>query len=421
MNYYLIENEGEIDINALRLIGATSKDGETQIGYFGTGIKYALATAMRKGIPIEIFSGETQIGITTKSVPMRGLDFDVICINGEMTSITTEMGRDWETWFILREFYCNAIDEGSSEIVLTDQVSGENGKTRVYIGMVSEMHDIMMKLDEYFSPQRTPEFEADEIKVFHRSSDEHMTIYRRGVRVFGRGNSIYDYDIHDLKMSEARVSEIWDINWKLIKFWKRCATPEMITALYSNHNSHEFSFSWDYHSDEKLCDAWWLTLMDKVIIPQEQSGYFADDLSEFHIVLPYKLCVELHKTFGSKLNIRGMLDDGVVINETEITARESSYIDRALDFLSKTEYFSEIDKEIIRVAVMDEKTWGQAHNGLIYLSPEVFKKGLKSVVAVIIEEWLHIKSKASDRTRLFQDTLIEITISVLEEQSGVYL
>jgi len=419
--FYLIENEGEIDINALRLIGATTKDGETQIGYFGTGIKYALATAMRQEIPVRIFAGDREIEITTETVQMRGHDFEAICLDGEMTSITTEMGRDWETWFVLREFYCNALDEGSElPVKLTDDVSGKAGATRVYIGLTDQTHEVMTDFNLYFSTSRTPIFEAAGVKVYNRIGDKGI-IYRRGVRVFSSFDSIYDYDIQSLSIDEARTSSLWDINWALIGFWKAHATPEMIVCLYNHPEKHEYKWDWDYGATA-YDDSWWLTLTDRVIIPKEQAGYFADDLSEFNVQLPHRLCLGLHKKFGGEgLKIRGMLDDGFVINETQTTEKEQAMIDRAIEFLRASQYFSDIDPDIIRVAVMEKNTLGTANQGLIYLSPDVFTKGVKRVAAVIIEEWLHVKSKASDRTRLFQDTLIELTISVIEDQTGVYL
>jgi hypothetical protein len=49
MNYLLIENKGEIDINALILMGGTTKrEDESKIGFFGSGNKYAIALLLRE-------------------------------------------------------------------------------------------------------------------------------------------------------------------------------------------------------------------------------------------------------------------------------------------------------------------------------------------------------------------------------------
>src|SRR3990167_132326 len=124
--YICIENSGEVDINAFRLLGASTKEGdETKIGFFGSGIKYALAAALRMKIPVKVFSGIKEIKISTKKAKMRGESFDVICINGVPTGMTTRMGKDWESWFIFREFYCNAIDEGGNSLSTSNEPKGE--------------------------------------------------------------------------------------------------------------------------------------------------------------------------------------------------------------------------------------------------------------------------------------------------------
>ena len=48
LGYIRIENKGEMDINALLLLGATNKrDNEAMIGFFGSGLKYAVAVLLK--------------------------------------------------------------------------------------------------------------------------------------------------------------------------------------------------------------------------------------------------------------------------------------------------------------------------------------------------------------------------------------
>ena len=105
-----IVNDG---LNAILLIGASTKRGDdTKIGFFGSGLKYSMATLLRNGIPFKMFSGTKEIKITTKKVKLREQEFRQIVINGKPTSMTLEMGIDWQPWFAVREILCNAIDEG---------------------------------------------------------------------------------------------------------------------------------------------------------------------------------------------------------------------------------------------------------------------------------------------------------------------
>jgi hypothetical protein len=45
----VFENPGEIDAAAIRTFGVSVKEGENPIGFFGTGLKYAIAILLRTG------------------------------------------------------------------------------------------------------------------------------------------------------------------------------------------------------------------------------------------------------------------------------------------------------------------------------------------------------------------------------------
>jgi hypothetical protein len=103
--WLLIENRGEIDSNALILMGgSTKRDSQTAIGYFGSGNKYSIALLIKAGIGFRIFSGENEILITTEDVTFRDKSFKKILIDGKETSLTTDMGPQWDTWMAVREF-----------------------------------------------------------------------------------------------------------------------------------------------------------------------------------------------------------------------------------------------------------------------------------------------------------------------------
>jgi len=420
--WYCISNNGEVDINAFFLMGASTKDGESKIGYFGTGIKYAIATAMRNNIPLRIFSGKTEITFSTQQVMMRDIPFNVVYINGEKTGITTNMGRDWQPWFVVREFYCNALDEGSSSIELSDDPVGIKDTTRIYIGCTSEIHDIITDFSKYFSTCRESIISTSAFTVYLPISEE-MTVYRRGLRVFYGRKSIYDYDLSNISMNEARQSDIYSIEVNTVYGWREFAVADMINTLASSPNSFEYNMNWSYGSHIPFNDAWWLALADRVILPKEQSGYFPADLGKKHIQLPHQLCVQLFRQFCSKLNIRGMFEEGknddIVV--LPIEKREKMMLSKVIEFLKQFEYFKELDMEEIKLGALDTGVAGQVFGGAIYIAPETFHKGMHDVVRVLIEEWCHLKSNKGDFTREFQDELISIIIDLLEEQVGVYL
>ena len=105
--YVVFSNDGEIEENAIKLLGASTKrENKNLIGQFGSGLTYSIAGMIREGISFKIFSGKEEMKITKKKVSLRDQDFDVLHINGKQTSITTEAGGvDWEAWFYILEEY----------------------------------------------------------------------------------------------------------------------------------------------------------------------------------------------------------------------------------------------------------------------------------------------------------------------------
>ena len=64
--YVIFENPGEIDPLAIRTFGVSVKEGDNPIGFFGTGLKYALAILLRTGHQVSMQAGELTLAFGTK-------------------------------------------------------------------------------------------------------------------------------------------------------------------------------------------------------------------------------------------------------------------------------------------------------------------------------------------------------------------
>ena len=92
--YLTIVNKGIVDINSFRLLGASSKrNDETKIGFFGSGLKYAIAYLLRQGIELKVFAGNEEIIFSTKSEKLRDKAFEVIYINNVPAHIKYLVGN----------------------------------------------------------------------------------------------------------------------------------------------------------------------------------------------------------------------------------------------------------------------------------------------------------------------------------------
>jgi hypothetical protein len=124
MTIYLCNKE-PIDLNTITLMGVSVKTGKNPIGYFGTGLKYAIATLLRTGHSVALHRDGQLFSFGTVNTKVRDEEFDVVTMLDEGHSLqqlgfTTALGRNWEVWQAYRELRSNCIDEGG--IVIGDRV-----------------------------------------------------------------------------------------------------------------------------------------------------------------------------------------------------------------------------------------------------------------------------------------------------------
>jgi len=202
----IITNKGLIDPLAFELIGASSKRSDSStIGFFGSGVKYAIAGLLGRGIPFQVWRGNEMIDFATEEVEMRDMKFQRITINGRPTSMTTTMGPKWETWMLLRELYANAIDEGG-EMAVTDQYEDfiTEGRTTIILPDADALKDILDRQDYFFTRGRDVVYEDERLKVYEDIGT--AGYYVKGIFVGGSGTG-HGYQIKDepYEINEERV------------------------------------------------------------------------------------------------------------------------------------------------------------------------------------------------------------------------
>lgn len=419
--YFKIENAGEIEVEAFRLIGASTKrDDNTKIGFFGSGLKYAIAVLLREGIPFTVYSGGREVKITTRKTTMRGKDFEVIHIDGKATSLTTEMGPTWLPWFAVREIFCNAIDEGGHAIGIAPMPSEIKGKTVFYIGIDDKLKAVLEKWNDYFSEKREDVVSTGRgVKFFYGGNN--TIIYRKGVQVFTSNTpSLYHYDGFELEINESRVlSGDWEVKHNIAQYFVKNATVEMARNFFLNYKGKlEESFYWHY-MHHSFNENWLKALDERWLVPEEYAGNFLEEMEgKSCLILPKVIIDALVATFGSKLNVIGIVtDDGEVIKKP--TEKQQAYIDEALTFL-KTAGF-EVNHEIVIVDFKNIRVLGRARDSTIQLAGRVFDMGKKIIVATILEEESHLVTGAADKTREFQDYLFMKIVTLMEEKTNITL
>jgi hypothetical protein len=209
----IFENEGEIDPRLITLIGVNVKQSASAIGFFGTGLKYAVACMARWGEELRIQSGAAEFTFTAEDQEIRGRDFGILTMRSRYDSaqlgFTTDLGKTWEPWMVYRELWCNAHDEPGSRVYEDTAPSPKAGLTRVIVSgpKIEEAH---AGRDEFI-------LDTAARKLLH--SVEGLDIYEgEGHRIFYRGiavqkptkPSLYTYNITEhLWLTEDRTAGSW--------------------------------------------------------------------------------------------------------------------------------------------------------------------------------------------------------------------
>ena len=446
-NYILIQNDGEIETNSFELIGASTKrDEKGKIGFFGSGLKYSIAYMMREGIDFKIFSGLNELKFTTVNEQLKGKDFERICINGKETSYTVTMGPTWkEDWFVLREIYCNALDEGTCTIVKnTENVGYSEGKTRIFIQLTEELEQVIKEWDAYFADERTPLFVTDEIYTCYMGGEDggvyeqkisvypktNGTLYRRGIRVDTNKRLMYDYGMDAVSINEDRTAKhSGALSYVTIGIFASFANEDYIKSVLrsaedaiapSEYNHLKTS---DIHSD--VSEKWGPFSDENLLVVEERSGKYSTQIQESNkeVFLIPSLFARALKTKRPGISILGM---GAVIGKTgfcevEQTPKMTFLLSEVLKSLKEMRYAVPYDIQVVDFD--DEKVMGQADmaNKKIFIAATTFDAGRREIAMTLMEECEHIKSKHPDETRAFETHIFSQWLKSMEEANGLFL
>lgn len=417
MKYLKIANTGLIEVAALTLMGASTKDGKTSIGEFGSGNKYAMAYLLRNGYEINLFVGFKKIEIETKVKNFRGTDFNVIWIDGQETSLTSEMGKDWELWQAVRELYCNAVDEGCTFFEVVEQVTHEENETVFYIGMTPELEQLMFNINDYIVLNKEVLFENEKGKIYRKHGSK-AGIYRKGIKVYEcNDESIFDYDLPQIEINESRVVKYsWEVGEYIWKLLFSCDNKNIIREVLQNIKDKKFI---ENQIDNSFCfittnitEEWLSATPEKFIAPRSMGGHVKDEDIAKTLLLPdvlYNRLAARNSEFVSesfKKSVAG------VYKEETMTELEKQILKEVNYFLTECKF--EICYEIKVVSFSNQKILGSVDEKTILLSKVAFDKGKQFVLNTIIEEHIHIKYGVKDETRAFQDASIDLLITYMK-------
>jgi len=431
--YMEFSNPGEVPLNAFKLLGASTKRSvEGKIGFFGTGLKYAVALMLREQIPFKAYIGTKEVKFGVRQTTFGDVKVQVITVNNEKTSMTTDAGIDWEPWFAIREIYSNALDEGGA-MELTQDFNPEAGKTKIYVEMTPKLGEISRNWQSFFSTKRK---EIEKIVLNPGSNSEkwyrilpkrekqsEFRIFRRGILV-GRSRSVdslFDYDVSDITINESRVvKNDWEGRQRAAEALAQATKKEIIELFVSTWRQpmleHEERF-WEYLFDtywgpvKKFSDTWLEVLRPYRLVPSDNTGFYG--VTSNTVGLPNKLLKRLYEQFKDELTIEGMSKTHYIV-----TGEFPEQLTKAMEILNKAGYSFDYSKiKQAKFRDYDVKAAWDREAQLIVVSDDILNMAEGDKVCVMLEEILHAKSGYSDHTREFQNYIFnELTKKILSEQ-----
>jgi len=220
INAVVFETPGLLDVRALTIMGAHAKPNTPNpIGFFGTGLKYAIAVLVRLGAEPIIWIGQDRFTFSKKTSRFRGTDLETIVMrvlkagNKRATSYelpyTTAYGKRWEVWQAFRELESNTRDErGRTYIVEAEPeffhegaVWGESDRTKIVV-VHPEFAEVAEKIDEIFLPRARREGTLLEI-----CGEESDRLFYRTMRAYDLSKpSLFTYNfLEQLELTEDRT------------------------------------------------------------------------------------------------------------------------------------------------------------------------------------------------------------------------
>jgi hypothetical protein len=385
-------------------MGASVKKNDSPIGFFGTGLKYAIAVTLRLGGTISIKTNETNYSFSTYTKNLRGQEMIFIRCSTQIANddflerdcpMTTDYGKTWEPWMVMRELWSNTQDEKGN--VYTDGAMSEKYTSSLEYTIITVDHpaiyDAWLTRDKYIlNPQRVPIVDADLVKIYYGNSD---TIFYRGISVAAQPiHSRLTYNFKQFysgaNLTEDRTIDVDNTRPYICGAIFACKDKALLSTFFhavcsegTYENKIRFSV-WNLKSEATQ------EVIETAIEAYKNGG---DSAPESFKQLVWNYLREL--------------DPLQVYKKHTPDAEQERRLSRCLQLLTskgfnitKYEFHLSYDMEAMGLA-------SSSHRHII-LNPKTtldIEKWEEQTCMTLIEEFTHLEAAAGDFTRDFQDAL----------------
>ena len=388
----VFQNKGLIDLKAITTFGVCVKPKtKNPIGYFGTGLKYAIAVLLRENQTVTLWYGTKKIKFTTKKRKIRGRPFRMVQMNGEDLPFTTELGKNWELWMAYRELAANAMDE--PETVIAHEGIRDTGAGRTtFIVEGDAIEDIHECHHEIFLATR-PRYAFDTVEL-HDGVGVGKFLYYRGIKVHELPKqAMFNYNIlSKVKLTEDRtIPNIYAVYHAIARAILKCDNAGLIRMMLEANQR------------------WWESTIDYNLWDAEPGKTFNQIVAQYY-----------HTGISYNRSAKALYDEHtpqnpppVLVQWETIPMEKRRKLWAALMFWEKLGI--EIPRDTVRVTdALGGGVKGTAQQGMIYLALHVLDRDMRQVAGIIYSLYAQGKHKgAKDEVSLLIDTIVDFGERIL--------
>lgn len=378
-------NEGVIDLDVIRVMGVSVKDTENPIGFFGTGLKFAIAVLLRTDHKVALIRKGERYEFKARKTTIRGEEFHRVFMGEEGLGFTTAMGKNWEVWQAYRELHSNTLDEAgliadtAMDMDTVIQVTGD------------AIHREYLNRDEIFCSGK-PLFSNAMIEVYPGPS---RAVFYRGVRAGHMPDEMaFRYNIlKEMQLSEDRnFSSQYDVEFTLARLIPTIEHKGVVSELL------EGTEKFDQNVDYAMCG--------------NPSPQFLEVASARYN--------DQTAPAGAKALVERDMQSRAEFKPATLSDAEQE------KFLSAFRYLREglrctlspEDVEVVESLGPDVMAIYHKAKEQIFLAKSTLDWGLETVVAALFEEWLHKEYHYRDESRALQNFLFQRLAALTMEAQG---
>lgn len=383
----IFQNPGLIDLAAVTTMGVSVKDGETPIGYFGTGVKFSIATILRGGGSVTIWRGLEVHVFTAQALVVRGVEFQQVCMDGQPLGFTTQLGKNWEGWMAFRELASNCRDENGQYWHAADPAEWGRVPQAGYTTVAVDWPEMAMAYADRQDVllEGAPIWSSDELDIYPGPS---AFVFYRGVRVHTpQKRTALLYSIKaPLDLTEDRTAKnAWQVQYRIEQTLAK-VTDEAILRAVMTCGEQFVEHALDFHAYCHTPSAEFTRVVNVIALGSEN---------------------EPNANPAAVTNARAKAIAGMQAGEgMDLDQRQTIMLDGAVAMLIKGG-FDVSEFPVICVETLGPGVAGLAQDGKIFVSRLAFDKGAREVAATVLEEFAHLRSGAADCTRGFQNWLFD--------------